>query len=357
MFARRNVDPELERLREEVGGPPNLKDVALNIQRATEQIHASYLFENIGKRTLQILCLRLSGTAKRKTYNGWQEFAAHMGISMEQIHCIDYCFTGLQDPTYFVLLAYVQHSGATIDKILIVLQKIERFDVINEIQDYIYDIVNGVSQDSKRNESNILIPGEIPRAPLVLTPINAIQRVQISNNNNSGNVSRDSLQKTKQPRGPTVMLTFASDASEIARKVAEIFRSKQPRIRVLILQEQEKYVYSGATEFIDDCYRQVDFIIPILSQGYVERINNPKETYIEDPNELDAKYARYIYCLLKYEFVWNECKNRRVRCIVPDKDVSIVMSTFLHPSLQIWFTESNIDDLSRTIFYNTQHRY
>lgn len=80
-----NVDPELERLRQEVDGPPNLDTVALNIQRATARIHASYLFEHIGKPTLQKLCLLLSSTATEKTYNGWQEFAAHMGLTMEQI--------------------------------------------------------------------------------------------------------------------------------------------------------------------------------------------------------------------------------------------------------------------------------
>lgn len=53
------------------------------------------------------------------------------------------------------------------------------------------------------------------------------------------------------------MLTFADDGLETAQHVAKIFRSKEPKIGVLILQEQENYVYSRAEEFIDDCFRQV----------------------------------------------------------------------------------------------------
>lgn len=79
----------MEKLRREVNGPPNLDTIIINIQRVTRQIHAFYLFEQIGKPTLQKLCLLLSSTATGKTYNGWQDFAAHMGLSMEQIRvCI-----------------------------------------------------------------------------------------------------------------------------------------------------------------------------------------------------------------------------------------------------------------------------
>jgi hypothetical protein len=53
------------------------------------------------------------------------------------------------------------------------------------------------------------------------------------------------------------MLTFADDGGITAECIAKIFRSKQPRIGVLILQEQEKGVYSRAEEFIDDCFKQV----------------------------------------------------------------------------------------------------
>jgi len=81
----RKVDPELEKLRNEVDGPPNLDITIANIQKESSRIHAAYLFEHIGKATLQKLCLLLSSTATGKIYDGWQEFAAHIGLTMEQI--------------------------------------------------------------------------------------------------------------------------------------------------------------------------------------------------------------------------------------------------------------------------------
>lgn len=62
------------------------------------------------------------------------------------LQCIDYDFKGLQDPTYYVLLAYVQHTDATIDKILSTLQKIHRLDIINQIKDDITDLIDKISQ-------------------------------------------------------------------------------------------------------------------------------------------------------------------------------------------------------------------
>lgn len=58
----------------------------------------------------------------------------------------------------------------------------------------------------------------------------------------------------------------------------------------------------------------MNFIIPILIQGYLERINNSKKIYIEDQNKLDAKYVKYIYSLLRlYEYMKNQCINYRIR--------------------------------------------
>jgi len=81
----RKIDPELEKLRNEVDGPPNLDTIILNIQKISSYVHAAYLFEHTGKATLQKLCLLLSSTGTGKIYDGWQEFAAHMGLTMEQI--------------------------------------------------------------------------------------------------------------------------------------------------------------------------------------------------------------------------------------------------------------------------------
>nr|XP_012228504.1 PREDICTED: uncharacterized protein LOC105675728 isoform X2 [Linepithema humile]XP_012228505.1 PREDICTED: uncharacterized protein LOC105675728 isoform X2 [Linepithema humile] len=284
-------------------------------------------------------------------YDGWQEFAAHMGLTMEQIRCIDYDFKGLQDPTYYVLLTFVQSPEATIDKIVSALQKMQRLDVINQIKDYVQDLVSVTSQHAMSDGSEIIQPGHIPRAPLVLSPVltgfeNQTKEIE------SKCTPQDNLQKhNKQTYGCIVMLTFAEDGLSTAESITKIFRSKQPRIGVLILQEQEKGVYSRAEEFIDDCFKQVDYIIPILTRGYIEKINNPTKMYEEMHNSLDTKYLKYIYSLLRYEYVKNQCCNNRVRCIVPDKEVYTIVRACLHPTLQAWFRESDIDGFVSNILF------
>ncbi|XP_018406742.1 PREDICTED: uncharacterized protein LOC108782859 [Cyphomyrmex costatus] len=353
MFAKRKIDPELEKLRNEVDGPPNLDMTIVNIQRESSCIHAAYLFEHIGKATLQKLCLSLSSTATGKIYDGWQEFAAHMGLTMEQIRCIDYDFKGLQDPTYYVLLAYVQSPEATIDKILSALQKMQRLDVINQITDSVHDLINAASQHVINHGPKIIQPGHIPKAPLVLSPISRVEcEIRIKENESMYTPQDNQQKKHKQTYGSIVMLTFANDGLPTAEYITKIFRSKQPRIGVLILQEQEKQVYSRAEEFIDDCFKQVDYVIPILTKGYIEKINNPVKTYEQMHNNLDTKYLKYIYSLLRYEYVRNQCCNNRVRCIVPDKDVYTIVRENLHPTLQAWFRESDIDGFVNNILFH-----
>ncbi|XP_078033311.1 uncharacterized protein LOC144468052 [Augochlora pura] len=353
MFVKRNFDPELERLRNEIDGPPNLDTVALSIQRATSQIHASYLFEHIGKPTLRQLCSLLSSTGTGKAYSGWQEFAGHMGLTMEQIRCIDYEFKGPQDPAFYVLLTYVQHGGATIDKILSALQRMHRFDVIYQIKDNIFNLLNAIQQETPVSGSTILRPKSIPRAPLILTPLESIQERQ-TRTVNSEPLPQNTLPKRKQSYGSIVMLTFADDGQATAQYISKVFRSHKSKIGVLILQEQENHVYSKAEEFINDSFSQVNFIIPILTKGYLERIRNLTKMYGKDQNKLDSKYLKYIYSLMQNEYSNNECTNFRVRCIVPDNEVHTILNANLHPILQAWFKESCIDTFIDNILLQRQ---
>ncbi|KAG7190624.1 hypothetical protein KM043_006708 [Ampulex compressa] len=351
MHSNRNIDPELEKLRNEVDGPPNLDTLALNIQRSSCKIHASYLFENIGKATLQRLCLLLSSTATGKLYNGWQEFAAHLGLTIEQIRCIDYDFKGLQDPTYYVLLAYVQHDEATLDKLLSVLQKMHRMDIINELKDHfielIYAILRNVPNDVEA--PTILKSNYAPRAPLVLSPVKIVESSIKGGSGSLEYLSVENSNKKKRPYACKVLLTFADDSLATMQYITKVFRSWQPRIGVVILQEQQNHVYSKAEEFIDDCFKQVDYIIPILTREYIERISHHDNITADVQNRLDAKYIKYIYSLLRYEYMKNQCCNNRVRCIVPDEEIYTVIEENLHPTLQVWFKSSDISTFINNI--------
>lgn len=45
-----------------------------------------------------------------------------------------------------MLLTYVQSPDATMDKIFSALQKMQRFDIINQIKDYVHDLIDVLPQ-------------------------------------------------------------------------------------------------------------------------------------------------------------------------------------------------------------------
>ncbi|XP_043269283.1 uncharacterized protein [Venturia canescens] len=353
MALKRNVDPVLEKLRNEVDGPPNLDTLALISQRFAANIHAAFLFEKEGKLVLHQLCLLLSATANGKLYSGWKEFGAQLGLSLEQIQCIDYNFKGLQDPTYYVLLAYIQWPEATLDKIIVALQKIGRLDIVNRIHENMSKFIECL--DLKDDTNDVQKPKYIPRAPMVLSPMIHTKEELQTRSYGCGNSSEASpnsethkMKKSSPYYGSIVMLTYAHDGAIVAKNIAKIFRATEPKIGVVILEEQEKYVYSRAEEFVDDCFKQVNYIVPILTSGYVKSLNQQPDIELEN-RCLDTKYLKYIYSLMRFEYAKNSCCNNRVRCIVPESEVSTVLKSDLHPILQAWFREADIEAFTENI--------
>lgn len=141
----------MEQIRNDVQGPPNLDMLILQMQKASEHIHAGFFFQHEGLSVLQKLCLFISSSSIEKIYNGWHEFAAHLGLNREQIQCIDYNFKGLQDPTYYVLLTFVQSENATIDKVVTSLKNIGRLDIINRISNPLMSFLNSLTNLTVKN--------------------------------------------------------------------------------------------------------------------------------------------------------------------------------------------------------------
>ena len=57
----------------------------------------------------------------------------------------------------------------------------------------------------------------------------------------------------------------------------------------------------------------MNYIVPILTKGYISRINGIFNDY--DNKSLDSKYARYIFSLFRDEYIQNDCVNNRVRYV------------------------------------------
>ncbi|XP_015600938.1 uncharacterized protein LOC107270431 isoform X2 [Cephus cinctus] len=342
MLAKRNVDPKLEKLRNEIDGPPNLDTLILNFVRQTSRIHAGYLFNPEGEQLRRELCLALSSTDTGKVYSNWQDFGAALGLTIEQIRAIKYYFIGPEDPTYFVLLTYVQSFDSTLDKIIFSLQKINRLDVINRIKDHIENLIKALAHKG----SDIKRVNFMKRAPEILRPPKQGKEISIKKIEDKG--IKPQRIESGQHYNSIVLLSFAKNDLQTANRIAKLFRNKEPKIGVIILQEQEEYVFSRGEEFIDDCLAQVHYIVPILTVDYIRAMNSSISQETLSLMELDHKYLKYIYTMIRNKFARN-CLNKQVRCIIPDKEISEVLRFELNPVLKVWFRESDIDIIAEKI--------
>ncbi|XP_057324224.1 uncharacterized protein LOC130666913 [Microplitis mediator] len=339
-------------LEDKIPGAPNLDTTIIKLIKNTSNIHVGFMFDG-DQQLLQLLCLLLSSTPAGKLYKGWQDFGNELKLTREQLQCIEYNFKGLQDPTFYVLLTFSQLSESTIDKLLIACQNIKRFDIINRIISPLNIFIDNLSVDP--HFPGILRPKTLPRVPLVLKPLIA-ENTCLSNlpaNNNLNNNNKNNYGRTsddKKNYGSIVMLTFTKDGENISKNICKILREQNPKIGVVILQEQEKFVFSRSEEFIDDCFKQVNYIIPILTSGYIKHINNlNNDDEYNLFNNLDYKYVKYLYSLMRFEYFKNNCKNNRIRCIVPNEELLSIIKTDLHPCLQAWFKYSEIELFTKNI--------
>ncbi|XP_011311146.1 uncharacterized protein [Fopius arisanus] len=321
---------------------PTIPLSILNINRLSSKIHTAYLFGSSGIPMLQKICRSVGYTPAGKTYNGWQELGLHLGLTKAQLHYIKNDLKGLQDPAYYVLWIFVQSTDATMDKILNAFIKMNRLDIIDRLCEPLMLFIKQLNINSQ--STGILRPKFVLDVPSVLTSISN------STDMNSGRINPIADEGKINNYGIIVMLTFTADGQEDAQNISRKFREKKPRIGVVTLQEQAKLVYCKAEEFIDDCFKQVNYVIPILTKGYVQRIIDANSfCYRSEENSLDSKYLNYVYSLLRFEYVQNNCYNYRVRCLVPDVQVPTVIKSDLHPTLQAWFRMSDINDFADNI--------
>ncbi|XP_015523131.1 uncharacterized protein LOC107226736 [Neodiprion lecontei] len=293
---------------------------AIELRMRTDRIHSGFLFAWEDSRLLQILCLFVESDVVQRDRPTWQKFAEQLGLTRQKILCIENEYKYSHGSVWWVLLAFSNEDDATIGRIILILQQLKMFHVILEISNDVLELVDCLSDhlNSQGTKSTILRPPNIPWTPLIFRSLNSrIERVpQIIDITVRGS-SMPSI-----PSAVKIMLTFADDGMEAALRLTEIFRSNEPRIAVLLLREQQMHVFNAAKEFIDDCLKRVDYIIPIATKGYYDVINN---TYPEGRDQLvssfasDQTYAQYVYKCFAEEYVRNRCRNMRVRAIIPSE--------------------------------------
>ncbi|KDR22395.1 uncharacterized protein LOC110826926 [Zootermopsis nevadensis] len=387
MNNRKARNPELEAMRKTakekaVESLPNLEHRIAELQTKTSRLHSAFLFDDShGLMTLQMLCRCLSSTRNSLNFAGWEEFGIHLGLNPLVIECIKHSFTS-QDPTYYILLAFVQHEDATLNKVVDALKEMGRLDVINRTINLMSGLADDVMGSHTNNEesgyfsisdghsdslsdtevsnrSSIIRPLSIPSAPFIFREIVSQRFIsQPHTAIQTGNFEEENYQTAVAIRSrPTVqyackvLLTFASDGLDTAQQIAREFRKKRENllhIGVVILNEHSDLVNNNPEQFISACFHQVDYVVPIITENYLKAIATRDNRIDSSMLCMDPKYVKYIYTLMSTYYLRNGCINDKIRCVVPDSSVHLTQNhpVMIRPLFQVWVRASEVEQLS-----------
>lgn len=383
-------NPELEAMRKTAKekAAEELKSLDERIAELLQKIsrvHAAFLFDSLGSKTLQMLCRCLISTKNSYDSAGWEGFGIHLGLTPLLIKCIACNNFNSEDPAYNTLLAFVQHEDAVLSKIVHALKRMGRFDVINMTAGLMSGLADnvlgsqtnneesgyysvssghsdGMSETEVCNRSNILRPLNIPHAPFVLQEIISQQLTAHPYSRiETGNLEEEHYQTAVPVRSRPVvdyvrkvMLTFASDGLHTAQRVATEFRKKrenQQRIGVVILYEHSELVNKNPEQFISACFDQVDYVVPVITENYLHAICARGTVTESSMLCMDTKYRyiKYIYNLMTTYYMRNGCINDKIRCVVPDDLVHLTQRhpVMARPLFQVWVRASEVEQLSQ----------
>ncbi|XP_069684368.1 uncharacterized protein [Periplaneta americana] len=396
MLSNRKVrKPELEEMRKKgrAEGTAEAPDLTELLEK-TSRLHAALLFDKLtGLKALQKLCRCLNSSKSTYGIGDWQDFGIRLGVDPFIIKSISNNAYKEGGPTYYTLLAFVQQSDATLNKILIVLEDMGRLDVISMTFDHLSDLADEILGSYMNNDDsdyfsisdgnvdsengaeslnrNIIGPLFKPAAPFEFREIihktiisqqyGRMQSPCIEEESNQNAVAiiknsnhKNSKSHNKVTYGRKVLLTFASDGLHTAQQVAAVFRKTRedlPRIGVVILNEHFDTVNSNPEEFIFCCFHQVDYVVPIITEEYLRAISFNDVATGSSMMCMDTKYIQFIFNLMSTYYLRNGCINDKIRCVVPDRLVYLTQRhpIMSRPQFQAWVKESETEELSRRI--------
>ncbi|XP_039281829.1 uncharacterized protein LOC111063367 [Nilaparvata lugens] len=386
------------------------------LARPLQRLHASWLCYKEGDQCMRTLCDFMMSVPISVPGN-WQALAAMLALTHNQIMSITHKQSCVRiDSAQLVIWTYSRNPNANIYKIIESLQILKRYDVLQQLKEplqylvddvklllendkggFIYEYKNPTEAgDLATNEDEYLIAPKNYRKDInSLLPPSLKPQVRSNtetvgqNKQDNSAISRPVVQQetlvTRQnvpvetiPEPDTsrfqptifVLLTFAADGEAAARRIARSMRTAvddRPEFGVLTLDENAQRVLDNPEMFINRVFPQFHFICPILTPGYLSAVNAPLIDNYADmdaqiemrsaTDSLDAHYVTYIYNLMVNEYTESNCRNCRVRCIIPQVDSDTqksILTTmrrpgYLSPTLKAWAWEKDLEKFLRKL--------
>jgi len=132
------------------------------------------------------------------------------------------------------------------------------------------------------------------------------------------------VEEGKQYHTIRILLVFARDgvthADQIVTGMVNFSHEDYSSIRVDIIRLNEVDVWNALLLNPEACLMkwidEMDFVIPILTPEYLQTLHNPTIP-AGPPAPTSAMINKYVYTLLRSEFVANGCQNLKVRPAMP----------------------------------------
>jgi hypothetical protein len=105
-----------------------------------------------------------------------------------------------------------------------------------------------------------------------------------------------------------------------------------------------------STELILNFVVQVDYIVPVITENYLNAICGRSSVSESSMLCTDThyQYIKYIYDLMATYYIRNGCINDKIRCVIPDDLVHLTRRQVMaRPLFQVWVRASEVEQLSQ----------
>lgn len=93
-------------------------------------------------------------------------------------------------------------------------------------------------------------------------------------------------------------------------------------------------------------FLQADFVVPIITSGYLNEIRSCNTDGPNTTDNLDYKYVNFIYTLIVNHYIHaTGCLNKKVRTVLPQRvDVDVFKHISMYPDLMPFTHESKFNE-------------
>lgn len=289
--------------------------------------------------------------------NCWRELGCILGVAHDDLNYIMNSIK--EEQADMVFKVYRQNEKATLDKILEGLVKMQRYDILKALEDPLIIISEYFNKDDSGYQSGS--KNTTHREIITLKNlVNELPPVLRSNADNvtKGFTPRKPNEHSLQPAAsnnvkvlnekPILFLTYAQDGLPTAINIQEYVDnwSDVQGVQVITLNNKREEIYQNPEKYIREYFEKADFIVPIITSGYLNEIQSHHTNVPNTSENLDHKYANFIYNLIVTHYIHaTGCLNRKVRSVLPQNaNVDLMKKIVMYPDLLPWTYETSFDE-------------